>query len=523
MTSRNAPTSARAAGRRRVAVIGAAVVAGLVLTGCVDPGSSSGADADLTIALAEEPRSLAAWNAVNTSGFPVIRQVEEALINRDSVTNELVPELALSWEQVDDVTWTFELREGVTFHDGSPFNAEAAAYGINYLVDKDNNFQSRQVVGPELTATAVDEYTLNIVTEAPDPVLPARAYFWTIPSMEALKADPDAWDTKPIGTGPYTFVEWNRGQSITVERNPDWWGAADGALDVEKATFVFRPETQVRSAMVESGEGDLAIWVTKDQCDQAPVCESTPGVQTVALRLDTMSVAMKDHRVREAIALSFDKAAIMDGILDGGELATQWVSASALGFNDKLKPYPYDIKRAKELFEEARADGVPVDAPLTLLERQGWVQRSSEILQYIADRLTEVGFTVEITTMEVAKWEEVWGEGVANINPERNMIGLLYHGNELMDYSATVASYFTCSGNISAYCNPEFDAKAEVAYTLTEEEGRGEALEELAAILYDDVAAIPIGYPSFHYSLGAGLDWKPRLDGLILLKDMALS
>src|SRR5690606_22435785 len=107
--------------------------------------------------------------------------------------------------------------ENGSFHDGSPFNAEAAAFGLNHVLDPDNAFPMRTFLGPELTATAVDEYTLDVTTEAPDPILPTRLYFVTIPSMKALQENPDDWDSHPVGTGPYKFVAWNRGQSIELE------------------------------------------------------------------------------------------------------------------------------------------------------------------------------------------------------------------------------------------------------------------------------------------------------------------
>jgi len=172
----------------------------------------------LTIALPEEPRSLGSWNAYSNDGHPVIRNVTEALLNRDPVSNELVPELALSYTQVDDNTWQFELRQGVKFHDGSDFNAESAAYSLNFVLAEENAFPMRQFFGSQVTAEAVGDYTLNVSTVDPDPILPLRLYFCTIPSAQAIQDSPDTYEENLVGTGPYKLDEWNRGQSSRSRR-----------------------------------------------------------------------------------------------------------------------------------------------------------------------------------------------------------------------------------------------------------------------------------------------------------------
>ena len=137
----------------------------------------------LVISMSVEPDTLENWKAYSTDGHPILRNVQEAFLNRDPVSNELIGELATAWEQVDDLTWRFTLRQGVTFHNGDPFNAEVAAFGINYTWSPENEFEIYQFIGPDMTATAVDEYTVDVKTVEPDPILPARLYFSPIPIM----------------------------------------------------------------------------------------------------------------------------------------------------------------------------------------------------------------------------------------------------------------------------------------------------------------------------------------------------
>ena len=126
----------------------------------------------VTIATGEEPLMLAAHDATASYNSQIMRNFDEALVNRDPKTQELVPELATKWEQTNPTTWRFTLRQGVKFHDGSPFNAETAAEALNFMWAKENNFRIHGRIGPEFTVKPVSEYVIDVVLESPDPVLP---------------------------------------------------------------------------------------------------------------------------------------------------------------------------------------------------------------------------------------------------------------------------------------------------------------------------------------------------------------
>lgn len=483
----------------------------------------------LIIALPEEPRSLGSWNAYSNDGHPVIRNVTEALLNRDPETNDLVPELALSYTQVDENTWQFELRQGVKFHDGSDFNAESAAYSLNFVLAEENAFPMRQFFGSQVTAEAVGDYTLNVSTVDPDPILPLRLYFCTIPSAQAIQDSPDTYESNLVGTGPYKLDEWNRGQSIQLSAYEDWWGRDDpeAALGtnelVDEVTYIFREESTVRSALLDTGEADFARFLTPEDCANAPQCFGEPTVETVIFRMDTMNPLLSDIRIRQAVAYAIDKEAIMNDIMGGGEVANQIVSSSALGWNADLEPYPYDPEAAAALVAEAAADGVDVTAPLLVAARTGFPLRGDETIQLVAESLNEIGLTGARSEMfETAAFEEMWsGTGFANTSPDRALIGLNQHGNELMDYAAS-QGYYTCIGVVSAYCNPEYDEMVDAAQQLSGDE-RDEALQELAAYVADLYYIVPVGYPLFYFGLVDGVNWNPRMDGFILIKEMTFS
>jgi peptide/nickel transport system substrate-binding protein len=481
----------------------------------------------ITIAMSVEPDTLENWKAYSTDGHPVLRNIMEALLNRDPVTNELVGELATAWEQTDDVTWRFTLREGVTFHNGEAFNAEVAAFGINYTWSDENQFEIYQLIGPSMDATAVDEYTLDVVTESPDPILPARLYFSPIPSMTQVQDQPDSLVTEPIGTGPYSFVEWNRGQYIRITANPDWWGLsapeeAMGQVTIKDGEYVFRAESAVRAAMVSAGEAQIGRFLAPEDCATTPVCESVSSVETVFLRLDTHHTAMSDIRVREAIALAVDKQGLADQLFGGGEAASQLVGPSATGFNPELEPYPYDMERAAQLVEEASADGVPISDPITVVTRQGIYLRNDELAEYVAQQLNQIGLNASSQVIEPGLYNPDYSTNIKDVPEDRGWITTNPHGNEIMDVSATISSYYRCDGAASTYCDPALDEAFAAALPLTGEE-RQEALAAVTAMFYDAYAVVPLLYMPLNYGLAADLDWTPRLDAFMLLKEMSFT
>lgn len=489
-----------------------------------DAGTAASTD-QLTLVLPTEPDSLASEQAKTTAGYAVLRNIEESLLNRDPATNELVGELATSWSQPEPNRWRFVLRQGVKFHDGSPFNAEAAAFSLSRVWDRKNPTILTSYLGPDMTFQAVDEYTLDIASAAPDPILPLRVFVSPISSMKAYQADPKSDPLKPVGTGPYKFVEWVKGQRIALEANPDWWGAnaddARGKVTIKKATFVFRPEQAVRSGMVGSNEAQFARWLTKEQCDEAPRCVSSPGVETIFVRLDTMHPTLADKRVREAIALAVNKNQILNQILGGGTPGGQLVGGSAIGFNESLKPYPYDLDRAKALIDEARADGVNVDAPLHIVARRAFIQRIDEIVQVINGDLQKIGLKVDTQLQEQVAFEEML-RAPKPIDPNRGYIVVHSHGNELMDYSLSVNSYYRCNSVVGTYCNPAVDKMHDSASQLTGD-ARDKALQEIAKYVHGEYPIVPVGQTSFYFGLAGNLQWKPRLDGFILLKEMTVT
>jgi peptide/nickel transport system substrate-binding protein len=479
----------------------------------------------IVISLSAEPATLENWNAYSLDGHPVLRNIFEALLNRDPATNELVGELATAWEWTDDRTLRFTLREGVTFHDGSPFNAQVAADGVNFTWSAENAFDITQFMGPQISAAVVDEVTIDVSAAEPDPILPARLYFAPLPNMVQVEERPDSLPNEAIGTGPYQLVEWVRGDHISLTAYPEWWGngdpeAAFGRQSIKDVQYVWRPESTVRAAQVTAGEAQIARFLAPDDCETTPVCLEAPSVETIFLRLDTMHPVMGDIRIREAIGLAVDKESLVEQIFGGGQVAAQLVGPSAVGHNEELTALPYDMERAQQLVQEAAADGVPVDMEITVAVRQGAYPRNEELGEYVANQLNEIGLNARTEVIEHAAYQEQYVMPYDEIPTDRGWIGTLGHGNEMMDVSQTFSGYYRCDGGVSTFCDPEIDAMTAEAAVVTGEE-RNARLAEVTAAFMERIPVIPIVHLPFFYGVAADLNWQPRLDAFMLVKEMS--
>ena len=514
-----------------VAMAGAAFVGA-----CALAGTALGAEPEgtLTVAVIQENQSMQAqmiFKEVNAVG---LRNVIESLTMINPVTGELDPVLATSWEPVDEETWRFRLREGVTFHDGSPFNAESAAFLVNWVWDPANRFGIREAnAGEAITAEVVDEYSIDVRnSRGPDPILPHRLYLAGITSMEQIQNDLENVDRIPVGTGPYRFSDWATGQYWEAEADPDWWGReADEPVGVhgeqlfERLRFVFRPETAVRAAMLQSGEVDIAMFLAPDQCVQA---DANAATQCLVVASDTYiwmrpdfhgaHPALEDARVREAMFVAIDMPAIVEHlVVQGVHQNGQMLPDAAVGHVPGLEAYAYDPERARQLLDEAQADGVDVDGlTLHIAARVGSSPRNGEVIEAIANFLNEVGLSTTVALEEPAVFNQ-WL--VAEPDASRANVAVHPANFGIMDYELTLGAGYTCASQLSVYCNPEFDEALNAAARLSGEE-RHAALQEVVRFLHGEFVMAPVALMQRFYGLPADLTWEPGLDHRVQVINM---
>ncbi|MCT2594621.1 ABC transporter substrate-binding protein [Streptomyces sp. N2-109] len=435
------------------ATVFAVVGAILLASGCTVANSGAAAGADtVRIVLPEEPPTLEPCDASLTATGRVTRSnITEPLTERVPKTGELEPKLATEWDQKAPKTWEFTLREGVTFHDGTAFDAEAAAYSIDRTVNSgiECNVNGYVFGGTKISATAVNDTTLKVTTAEPDPILPLRLSF-----VEVVPTTTDAKGKvrEPVGTGPYRIDKWNQGINLRLERFDGYWGKAP---EYKAALYSWRAEGSIRAAMVSSGEADVAVGLAPADGAGDHAVEF-PNNETTYLRMDATQKPLDDLRVREAVNYAIDKKGLVASVFAGlGEPAGQVVPTGVTGYNPDVKAWPYDMERAKSLVEEAKADGVPVDKTITLIGRNGIYPKAAEALEVVQNSLLEAGLKVKIKMLDVNAWMEYL------LRPFPDDIGptmlQAQHGNQAGDAAFTMDQIYGTKGAQSSYGTAALD------------------------------------------------------------------
>jgi peptide/nickel transport system substrate-binding protein len=458
----------------------------------------------ITIVSTNEPDTLETCN----SGYAAVSRVEqnniaETLLELDPITGKEIPRLAKSWEQVSPTTWRFHLVENATFSDGTPFNADAVVFNIKrFMVPGLNCIDGTE----NLTAEKVDEFTVDISNSVPDPIMPVR--FVKAHLMTSPKAPPDQPVREPSGTGPYVLAEWQPGVKIVLKRRDDYWGAKP---EVSQVTYLFRQESSVRAAMVETGEADIALELTTQDANNPKTDFPYVNSETTWLRLDEKYPPFDDVRVRQAVAYAIDRQSMIGTVLNPNVIpATQLPGPFINGFNPDIQNYPYDPEKAKALLAAAKADGVPVDAPIRLIGRAGLFVNSDEVAQVINQMLNQVGFNTSLEIMERAR-EITFQSRPFPPDVGANLI-LISSDNDRGDAAFSANNnYHSKVGTQSAtYLHPDLDALIEKATGEAGEE-RTKDYQKIFQIVHDQAISVPLFYMVTLSRVSERLDWKPSV------------
>jgi peptide/nickel transport system substrate-binding protein len=440
--------------------------------------------------------------------------IYETLLTR-TPEGELQPGLATELPtRIDDTTWQFKLREGVTFHDGTPFTADAVVASVERMAgfiaasntDLDGFFAS--ITG----ATKVDDFTVNITTDGPDGVLPARMYWLKIvaPSAKDVADLSDA----PNGTGPYTFDSREVGATIKLVANPNYWGDAPAVADV---TYEFVSEAGTRLAGLKSGKYDLITNLAPQDVEQAPASQALQGQEHPILILDADEGITADPNVRKALNLAVDKEAIAKVVYGGYATpdAGQLLSPSILGFNDQLEAYPFDPDQAKQLLEDAGVAGQTI----TLVgESSGRWLNDRELLEAVADYWTDAGLKVDLQTPEFGAYLDV-------LFDRENRADAIFvsSSNDILDPDRQLSTYYQMGGVGSSNSNAELSALIDQGRTELDPDARATTYQQAVKIAYDEAYFVWLASNQDLYGLSERLQWTPRVDSKLLVKEMSVT
>jgi peptide/nickel transport system substrate-binding protein len=474
----------------------------------LSPGAATAAeDGELVIVLSEEPDMIDPCEASRSNVGRIVKQnVTETLTEIDPDDGSITPRLATGWEQIDDLTWRFKLKEGVKFHDGEPLNAAAVKAAIERTLDEriDCEIRIKFFGGMEVSPEVVDDYTLDVKTKEPAPILPTMMGTMTITSPKTVVGERTR---DPVGTGPYRFVSWEPGTSVVLERFDDYWGDAPA---VEKVTYVFRGESAVRAAMVATGEADIAPNIAVQDATDPAMDFSYLNSETSSFRIDVTKPPLDDIRVRKALNLALDRDAMIGTIFspDVGK-ATQMVVPSINGHNPNLEPWPYDPAQAKQLLAEAKADGVPVDDEITIVGRLEIYPNATEHAEAVMAMLQDAGFNVKLNMLEVAEWVDTYTKPYAEDRPPQ--LVQTQHDNNNGDAVFTVFFKYHSDGAQSVLSDPELDELIEKATVATGDE-RKQTWQEVFRMVHEDLIPDIMMFHMVGYTrVGPRVDFTPDI------------
>ena len=484
--------------------IAALIVIGLVLAGCAGPEATPSESTAPTMPPeqpeaptaeppppTEEPKVLNLGPLFDAKGLsPDLTNfwsnygVVENLTNLDP-EGVLVPALAVEWEMTGDKTWEFTLREGVSFHNGTPCDADAVVFALTRYVGLDS--ARSELKGA--TIAAKDALTVEITTPEHVPYLPQLLTNYTTGIMAPEAFDAEGNATEVIGTGPYILVEWIKDEHATLTKNASYWG---GMPKVDTINLLRIPDTHTRATMVTTGELDIAEGIPIADAiamadDPNIVVIETPQTRYRVVYLNNSAPPFNDVRVRKALNYAVDRDAMVAYILEGYGSVAQGPFLPTLPWgNPDIKGYTYDLEAAKALLKDAGAENLTFNL-CTYTSRA----ELPLLAQAYQAQLAEIGVTVNLEVGEYSACQKSVSDGTH----EAILIarGPVYGGYDPM---TLYASDYACDGNYnwSSHCDPEFDALLAEAQPVDDTATRYQYSQQIEQMLVDEAVNVFLNY-----------------------------
>jgi peptide/nickel transport system substrate-binding protein len=449
----------------------------------------------------------------------MLEHIYDRLLDRDAKTLRPKPMLATSWKTVNDTTWEFTLRRGVKFHNGEPFDAQSVKATFDYMLDpaSKSHYATPAYWKPVKEVQIVDPYTVRIVTDKPYPSVIDHASLTDtliMPAKALRELGPEKLAEKPIGTGPFRFVEWRRDERLVLERNPDYW---QGPADVSRVTFRFIPEFSARMAALLSGEIDIMKDVPPHAVEAVEKSGRARLRATVSSRINYLALVnlkpgpMQDVRVRRAMNHAVDVEELIKQVLRGratrmcGPLAPPNVDYAP------VECYKHDPTRARALFKEAGVD--PARLTLTLDTPSGRYPLDKDVSLAIAAQLQRLGIKTNVVVNE-------WGTHLDKIK-NRNTGDMFFLGwGPALHGQGTIEPLFKAEATYSSYGNNKaLDDKIARAVTIVDAKARAAAYADLQKVVHDEAPWVFLWQQHDLYGVAQSVEWTPRADEKVWMYD----
>lgn len=456
-------------------------------------GSVATQASTLTIASPQDPGS---WDPIDTflvNWSSVATNIFDGLTYRGPDL-KLVPGLATAWEELDEGTRIrFTLREGVTFHNGEPFNAQAVKFTFDRLLGEEG------ARGPQSSnysaiseVNVIDDYTIDFHLAQPDPVLLTKLAGYgamIVPPKYITEHGDEHFNRNPVGTGPFKLADYTPRENVRLNAYENHWGGAP-KLDQVNYRFISEPATAV--AELQAGRVDIVIPPTipigmidtiKNHPSLSIISVASPTVE--ALRFNTKSGITADERVRKAIIMAVDRDAIIHSILAGeAQSIASFQGALSFGYDPEMKPLPYDPQQAKSLLKEA---GIKPGTQLQI-DVRGNDSTFGEVAQVVASYLQMVGLNTSIRPYET----NVLLNDIIPAGRTGDMFQQKW-GGWTFDYDNTAYLMYHTGERWNPYdSDPKLDNMLEEQRSLTDQAKREQLLQEIARYTQDRALEIPL-------------------------------
>ncbi|MCP4536662.1 MAG: hypothetical protein GY832_05905 [Chloroflexi bacterium] len=450
----------------------------------------------LTVGLSADPESMDPFYVNQAAGWSVVQALFDHLIDRDFDGN-LVPGLALSWTAVGTSTLEFELRQGVTFHNGETFDAESVKFSVERILMEEEAPNRSKFTAID-SVEVVDDYTIRLLLNQLDGTLfdSLTSRLAMLPPAYFKEVGAEGFVAAPVGTGPFKFVEWMPDDHITLTANEVYWeGSYKGMPKVETVTFRAIPEAATRLAELETGGIDVMQDLSTDQiaavesAGMTIVADEAFQIAYVFFIADDESFPTHDVRVRQALNYAVDVDAIIENLLGGyGSRIASPIGPGYLGYNPDVEPYQYDPGKALELLAEAGyADGFETMLDATTAGR-------TDVIEAVAGYLSEVGVQATVQEFELGQFNQNWMDGT------QSMLWAARWGNTPDPQS--IGLFASCTGWITRYCNEDVTVLLDGAQSTLDQDERVRLYAKASQLMHDDPLAIYLSTSTQVYGLG---------------------
>jgi peptide/nickel transport system substrate-binding protein len=439
----------------------------------------------------------------------------EPLVEVNYAKRDYFGVLAHSWE-FQGKKWVFRLRKNVRFHDGSPFTAQDVIYSINRIKNDKQSLQKDNF--RDLSEMqALDDHTIAFITEAPNAVFLDRLqnrFMLGKAGTEAQGGNPG--EHKPIGTGPYRFVSWQRDGNLVMTRHDNYWGSKAAVKEIVTRRV---KEDAGRVAGLLAGQGDVANNVPVEELsrfDNHPRVrpEKAEGVRMYFLAMNCTHKPFDNKLVRQAINYAVDPAVIIKHIYEGnGYVMNGPLGSNVIGFDPQIKRYPHDPNKAKELLGKA---GYSQGLQVKLYFSPDRYPKAKEVCQVIADQLAKAGIKAELVSQEFVIF---WGKDGVN----GGKLPFYYVGRPAADADTVYDQYYRSGVTPRVqYKNPEFDKLIDEEQRTGDPKKRIAILQKAGRILMEDAPLVPLYTLAEIYAVARNINWKARPDEKIIAHEMKI-